>query len=68
VNDPLPKTTAAAPGWLPADTAPHGAPIAVRESAKSDPVTAIRDQHVGWWDENRQHVLPFTPVEWQAPG
>lgn len=58
-GDAAPETN-----WLPADSAFYGIPLSVRESLDSPPLTSIRDPYIGWWDENRQHVLPFVPIEW----
>lgn len=70
MKPPVSPKSGAVPGgdaasWLAADTAPFGVPVSVRESSDSVPVIAIQDAYVGWWDEDRNLVLPFTPTEWQ---
>lgn len=55
------------PAWLPADQAPYGIPVTVRDAGGAE-LVAIRDGHVGWFDETRAAVLTLVPVSYLGAG
>lgn len=60
------KTPPPSLDWSPLATAPLGIPIQVRNGDQI--TTAIRDEYLGWFNEDRSGGIDFLPLEWAAAG